>query len=140
MITLPQVGDDVLAVGWATVELDRAARELSHLLAVGARFEEAAPSVILGARCRSGPAAAGSRLWVALLEPASEGRLAGTLARDGEGWAVTWLRVAAPGLRVAAPGPRSALRPGPFGPERLLADGRAAGPRRLALEAVPSPP
>ncbi len=136
MIVLPEAAGVVgaLAVGWATVELDRAARELSHLLAPGAGFSPAAASVILGARCRSGRAAEAG-LWIALLEPDTEGRLAGTLARSGEGWAANWVRAGA-----AATQRLSAERPGPFGPERLVLDGPATRPHRLVVEAVPSPP
>jgi hypothetical protein len=134
MIALPEAAEGTLAVGWATVELDRAARELSHLLAAGAAFGPAEPSLILGARCRSGPAAV-APLWIALLEPDTEGRLAGTLARSGEGWVATWVVRAAIGR-----GALSAARPGPFGPERLLLGRSFSGPHRLSVEAVPSPP
>ena len=134
MIALPEVADGAVAVGWATVELDRAARELSHLLAAGAGFSHAASSVILGARCRSAPAAEVG-LWIALLEPDTEGRLAGTLARNGEGWAATWVVPEESGTRAL-----SAARPGPFGPERLLLTRSFSGTHRLVVEAVPSPP
>lgn len=134
MIALPEEANGTLAVGWATVELDRAARELSHLLAAGAGFSPSASSSILGARCRSARAAEAG-LWIALLEPVTEGRLAGTLARSGEGWAATWVVPAAIGS-----GALSAARPGPFGPERLLLGGSLSGPHRFVVEAVPSPP
>ncbi len=134
MIVLPETPDGAMAVGWATVELDRAARELSHLLAAGAGFKPAASSVILGARCRAGPAAEAG-LWIALLEPDTEGRLAGTLARSGEGWAASWV-LAGP----MATQRLSAKRPGPFGPERLVLRGPFTGPHRFVVEAVPSPP
>ena len=136
MIALPEVAARVLAVGWATVELDRAAEELAHLLAPGAGFAAAASSVLLGARCRSAPAA-DARLRIALLEPDTEGRLAASLARSGEGWAATWM-LAAPS--DSGSGALSAARPGPFGPERLRLGGGLAGPHRLVVEAVPSPP
>ena len=134
MIALPERADGVVAAGWATVELDRAARELAHLLAAGAVFGDAASSVILGARCRSGPAAVPG-LWIALLEPDTEGPLAGTLARSGEGWAATWTLAGASALRE-----RSSARAGPFGAERLLLGGPLSGPYRFLVEAVPSPP
>jgi hypothetical protein len=134
MIVLPEAADGALAVGWATVELDRAARELSHLLAAGTGFGPAASSVILGARCRSGAAAAAG-LWIALLEPDTEGRLAGTLARSGEGWAASWVLAGASGAQRL-----SAARPGPFGPERLVLGGPISGPHRFVVEAVPSAP
>lgn len=138
MIALPEAADavGVLAVGWATVELDRAARELSHLLAAGAAFAPADASVILGARCRTGPAAEAG-LWIALLEPETEGRLAGALARDGEGWTASWVLAGHTGTSAAA---LSAARPGPFGPERLVLGIPSGGPHRFVVEAVPSPP
>ena len=140
MTALPEEADGALAVGWATVELDRAARELSHLLAAGAGFSPAASSVILGARCRSAPAAEAG-LWIALLEPDTEGRLAGSLARNGEGWAATWVVPAATGATSATrTRGLSAARPGPFGPERLLLTRSFSGTHRLCVEAVPSPP
>ena len=136
MIALPEAAPRVLAVGWATVELDRAAEELAHLLAPGAGFGAAASSVLLGARCRSAPAA-DAGLWIALLEPDTEGRLAASLARSGEGWVATWVLAELTGTDSAA---LSAARPGPFGPERLRLGGGLAGPHRLVVEVVPSPP
>ena len=134
MIALPEEANGALAIGWATVELDRAARELSHLLATGATFAPADASVILGASCRSAPAAEAG-LWIALLEPDTEGRLAGMLARNGEGWVATWVPSGAAGGRAL-----SAARPGPFGPERLVLGERFTACDRLVVEAVVSPP
>ncbi len=136
MIDLPDVASRVMAIGWATVELDRAAEQLAHLLAPGAAFGAAPASVLLGARCRSARAA-DTGLWIALLEPDTEGRLAASLARSGEGWAATWV-LAAPSSMGS--GALSAARPGPFGSERLRLGGGPAGPHRLVVEAVPSPP
>ena len=115
MIDLPAEVGGAVAVGWATVELERAVGELTHLLAPGATFEAAPSSVILGARCLVGPAAEDG-LRIVLLEPETEGRLAATLARAGEGWAATWARdgAVATGPRTGAAG-LSAARPGPFG-------------------------
>ncbi len=133
---LPDVPPGTLAIGWATVELDRAARELSGLLAVGAAFADGPPSVTLGAWTRVGflRMPTGSRLWIAILEASTEGRLAATLARAGEGWAVRW--EASAGSAAASPAGkarRSAPRPGPFGPERLLLDEPLARPLRLLV-------
>src|SRR6188768_48012 len=84
----------VLARGWATVELDRAAVELAGSLVPGTAFEPAAECVHLGAFCRIGrlaePSDDGATL-VVLLEPSTEGRMAVTMARHGEGWCATWL-------------------------------------------------
>lgn len=127
----------VLARGWATVELDRAEGELVALLVPGTAFESAAACVHLGAWCRIGrlavPDEDGATTLV-LLEPSTEGRLALTLARHGEGWVATWLDDD-PG-DSDHPGPRSALRDGPFGPERLLLDGSPSGPHRLVVTAA----
>ena len=146
MILLPDGAHGAVAVGWATVDLARAAAELSHLVATEAGFSAAPSSAILGARCRSAPAAAAG-LWIALLEPDTEGRLAGMLARSGEGWAATWVVTEAndsTGSTGSTGATRvqtlSAARPGPFGTERLVLGGPLTGPRRLVLEAVPSPP
>lgn len=137
MMALPEEADGALGIGWATVELGRAARELSHLLAPGTAFREGPSSVILGARCLVGPAADRPALRIVLLEPDTEGRLAGTLARSGEGWAATWALDPGAGVR---PRQVSVARPGPLGQERLLLGGPVTGFHRLVVEAVPSPP
>jgi len=133
VISLPETAPGVLAVGWATVELDRAAAALAHLLVPGSTFNDAPSSVVLGARCRMGPAIDRAGLRIVLLEPETEGRLAATLARSNEGWAATW--AATPATAI----PLGAARPGPLGNERLLG-GSFTGPHRLFVEAVPSPP
>jgi hypothetical protein len=130
----------IVARGWATVELERAAAELTDHLTPGTTFEEASRSAILGARCMRGrarPAALAGKGedadvdWIVLLEPDTEGRLAGYLARFGEGWAVTWTATDDPPGRLG-PG----VGPGPFG-EECLADGSAAGgPFRVLLSAA----
>ena len=123
-----------LALGWATVELERAASELAAELGISAAaFLPASDSFVLGARCRVayGVLPAGEPL--AILEPQTEGRLAGALARRGEGPAATWTRPAHP-----TPGRHGPAFPGPFGPERLLPGGAAQGPFALLLEGDPS--
>lgn len=118
----------VLAVGWATVELERAARELGA--AFGLEFVEAPASIHLGCACRRSVAMVDG-VHVVLLEPTTEGRLAGTLARRGEGLVAVWVRddprQAAAGRSTTAP------RPGPFGAERLVLGGPASGPHRLLV-------
>ena len=126
----------VVALGWATVDLERAAADHDRQLRRAARFVPVPRSETLGARClatRTVPGAdLGGRVlpdWLLLLEPDTEGRLAGYLARYGEGWAVTWL----------GPAPESASaagRPGPLGPERLVPDTPVNGPFRLRLAAA----
>jgi len=128
---------EILAVGWTTVELDRAARELAHLLAPGAAFVEATPCEHLGAWCRIGrvrPGAAAAGV-VVLLEPSTEGHLAATLARHDEGWQVTWEAVDDATTRAAGV-ILTMERHGPLGPERLILGGPATGPHRLVVTAA----
>ncbi len=81
----------MIARGWATVELERAARELGDRLRPGAAFVEAADSELLAARCLVGELVDGpDGRWLVLLEPSTEGRISATLARHGEGWVASW--------------------------------------------------
>ncbi len=125
--------------GWGTVELDRAEVELSVAPAgergeerdpgsVGLVVEAAPPDRILGAACRLLRRPAGAA--VLLLEPSIDRRLAGALARHGEGYIVRYLladsgapeRVRRAGFEV------SAEAAGPLGPERLVLTGPRDGP------------
>lgn len=127
-------GRVALAVGWATVDADRAMAETARLLRPGSGFRSAAPCEYLGARCWIGvagddvPEGAGA---IVILEPSTEGRLAATLARHGEGWCATWESAGAAdaGLNAMASAPRI----GPLGPERLVR-GPTTGPHRLVVE------
>lgn len=131
----------IIGRGWATVEIERASAVLADRLAPGTGFEEARRSAILGARClrgRARPADDGERTddgddpdWIVLLEPDTEGRLAGYLARFGEGWAATWTVADDPAGR-----PGHGLARGPLGDERLADGGPPAGPFRLRLSAA----
>jgi len=111
----------LVAIGWATVELDRAAREL------GGGFARAPDDELLGA-CAS------IRDGVVLLEPSTEGRLAATLARHGEGPAALYIRspdhdLDAATERAVNSGARfSRTADGPFGRSVLLLGGPTAGP------------
>ncbi len=111
----------LLAVGWATVDLERT------LAGMGPTAVDAGPVVeerALGAR-----AVVVGREPVALviLEPATEGRLAAALARRGEG--IVCLYVAGPPV-VTEGSPLTALgRPG-----RLLAHDRPWGPFVMLVE------
>jgi GNAT superfamily N-acetyltransferase len=109
----------VAAIGWSTVDIERAERDL------GLAFRDAPPDAILGARSRVATGALAVPL--VLLEPATEGRLAASLARLGEGPVVTWLAGAIPAAGQAG-GPSR----GPFGEERLER-GPSHGPYRLFL-------
>jgi len=117
------------AIGWATVELDRAASELARDLGIRAEaFVEAADSAALGARCRVVVGALPGSLSLVILEPATEGRLAATLARLGEGPTVTWYRT-----EIDVDWGVSGARAGPFGSERLVAGDPIHGPHRLLI-------
>ena len=102
----------LMAVGWATVDAERAAAEQS-----GIDFVPTVPEEAMGARAWLGRAGA---VDVVLLEPNTEGRLAAALARRGEGIAVLYLAVDAldGATRMTALG-----RPG-----RLLPQGTPWGP------------
>lgn len=89
-------GSEIGAIGWGTVELDRAERELGVLASVGAGRDSG-----LGATARVGPTIDGIPL--VLLEPDTEGRLAAILARHGEGVAAAYVRTPAGGQLVIAP-------------------------------------
>jgi hypothetical protein len=113
----------VAAIGWATVDVERAAAAFREQLLPGVEFEPVDADILLGAgglvaRPAGEPA-------IVLLEPSTEGRLAAFLARYGEGPAAVWLDG-----QVDAAEEAGSARPeaaGPFGPERLLA-GSFAGP------------
>jgi hypothetical protein len=115
------------AVGWATVELDRAAVELRPLLEPGSSFAPATDCTVLGARCRVGRARDGAvdAPIIVLLEPSTEGRLTAVLARRGEGWCARW----AIGTDVAG----SRWSSGPLGSERLATDRAADGSFQLLV-------
>ena len=138
----PERKHEPLALGWATVELDRAAAELAPLLVPGGTFARTQASIHLGAYAWLGrvdparlpPDAPGPASLVVLVEPSTEGRLSLTLARNGEGWCATWWTGPLPAVAGEPPPARSLLRPGPLGDERLLLGGRACGPHRLVVE------
>jgi hypothetical protein len=127
-------GVELLAVGWATVELDRAASEFPM-----AAFEPAADDPLLGAfvwRSRGD-----GRL--VLLEPNTEGPLVASLVRWGEGPAALYLDVPEATARSAHPAPAepgalSAERIGPLGPSALLLGGPIAGPHMIVVRRRPA--
>jgi hypothetical protein len=121
----------VEGIGWATVELDRAAGELAGGLGLpdGTSFEAAASDRLLGAFARRVRVDAGP--WIVLLEPSTEGRLAAFLVRHDEGVAVVYLRASRARPRDGPPTPV----PGPLGPQRLLAGDRS-GPWLIVVDAA----
>ena len=120
------------ALGWATVELDRAERELTADLGLAATaFIEAPDSGLLGARCRVARDGLPGRVALVILEPATEGRLSAALARHGEAPLAAWFVLDAGS--DAATTPSTSTAAGPFGPERIAADGAIRGLRRLLV-------
>lgn len=112
----------LLAIGWATVDLERSLADLGAAGTAGPEVAEPA----LGARARVVPA---GPVALVVLEPVTEGRLAAALARRGEGIAALWVG--------GDPGP--AARPGALGrPARLLPHARPWGP--YLLVAAPETP
>lgn len=126
--------------GWATVELDRAeasfrvasgpasgpAGSVAHPATRAPRYD--ARDELLGAVARVVRTA--DQREVVLLEPFTEGRLAATLARHGEGFAALYLIAGAraAGQARAAGFVLSSIGRGPFGPQRLVLEGPRWGP------------
>ena len=123
----------VAGIGWATVELDRAARELAG----AGPFEMAPRDFALGASARRSPTRRGSLPALVLLEPDTEGLLAAALTRFGEGVLAVYL---SPLDRADVDDtPRlGPSRPGPLGPARLVIGRPAWGPHALVLAGVAS--
>lgn len=126
LLELPVVG-----VGWATVELDRAVRELDGLTT----FAGAPRDITLGATARRIPLGDRPRPAVVLLEPDTEGLLAAALARFGEGVRAVYLGPLDRADVDDTPnlGPS---RPGPLGPARLVLGRQKWGPHVLVLAGV----
>ncbi|MEO8470075.1 MAG: hypothetical protein ABI573_10465 [Chloroflexota bacterium] len=116
--------------GWATVDLDRAAEELSGVGTPGDTDDRLPdpPDLHLGARSQTLLAA--GDVAAILLEASTEGPLAAALARHGEGWIALYMitdqgateRVRGAGFVV------STLRDGPLGPQRLVRISPVSGP------------
>lgn len=127
---------EVFALGWATVDADRAAGELRDALDLPAVEAVPLPAEgLLGARCLRLPTGDEATVLV-LLEPLREGRLAASLARRGERLAATWVVPGLDDTRLRARANLaglvlSAVGRGPFGTERLVLGGPAWGPHLL---------
>jgi hypothetical protein len=128
---------DGLAVGWGTVDLERAALGLGSDRSTTPLPDDD----LLGARCLSVRPIADD-LPIVLLEPNTEGRLAASLARHGEGPIALYLLVPARTIdrfRVVAPASGVNLsRPssGPFGRAVLVLDEAAWGPHVIVASAA----
>jgi hypothetical protein len=115
----------VMATLWATVDADRAIREL--------RTDDA----LLGASIRLISPEQGAVIAVA--EPNTEGRLAASLARAGEGPVGRYVATTVPLPEVARRAAAAGIvlsRPadGPFGPSVLVLGGPSAGPHLILVE------
>ena len=128
------------AVAWGTVELDRAEQELAEWL-TGEPADPAddRPEPLLGARARLRGTDGIPGDTIALLEPSTEGWLARSLARDGEGpcGLFLWPREGLDGWQASARtrGVRLGTRAdGPFGTSLLVLDGNVAGPHLILVD------
>ncbi len=148
--TLPTAAGPLVLVGvaWATVELDRAETELSPWLEPAG--DEPGDAIEpgggldphLGARVRSRATSDLPGGHLVLAEPATEGRLAASLARDGEGPCAVYVRPVG-GLEawLAAARARGAtvsrIGAGPFGRSVLVPGAAIAGPHVIVVEGSP---
>lgn len=130
---------EVLGLGWATVDLDRATATLGATTGRGVSPAPLADDPHLGARCRLlAPRDRGAA--VILLEPVTEGRLAASLARFGEGPVALYLSAGPGGLAGAVEwirrsgGVASPAEDGPLGRSALVLGGRAWGPHAVLVE------
>jgi hypothetical protein len=128
--------------GWATVDLDRAEEE--QILARGwPPTQPAADDQPLGAYTRIARSL-DRRDRIVLLEPSTEGLLAASLARHGEGFLVEYLVIDG-SLDEAVELARqegltlSSASSGPFGPERLVVGGPRWGPHLILAARDPVP-
>ena len=125
----PWPAGSVRAVAWATVDRDRALPEIAARWPSLPAFTPLPDDVLLGASAlgTTGPAVGEIRL--VLVEPNTEGRMAASLARRGEGPVAVWVAAPPPaGTRLSSPGE------GPFGRERLVLGGALDGPHVLLLD------
>lgn len=127
-----------IALGWATVELDRVERAFATSYpGIATEAVELGVDALLGARVRLLRPGVDGLPRLVLLEPSTEGRLAATLARHGEGPAAIWLASSRGEPADPAAVRRSVATVGPFGTEVLLLDGPTHGPHRLVVLAAP---
>ena len=110
----------VVAIGWATVDLERSAADLPDI-----SFDFAPDDEAVAGRALIGHPGA---VALVLLEPSTEGRLAATLARNGEGVAVIY--EISRGLPPDGP-----VKMTPLGrPGRLVDPAQRWGPYRIVVE------
>jgi hypothetical protein len=133
------------AIGWVTVELERAADELAGLFrdaglpeptwSPGTRDELLGATAWVGTPPRSADRSGEYPLLV-VLEPDTEGRVAATLTRSAEGVGAVYVSRA----RGASIDPSRLGRPspGPLGAARLVLARPTWGPHVVVLDAAPS--
>ena len=130
----------VLGLGWATVDTERSATEFVKALDLPGTATSVDRDRLVGAYAHQlvDERFPGGRLVI--LEPSTEGRLAATLARDGEGPAVLYLG-AFDGLDAWLAHARTlgvvVSRPdgGPLGRSVLILGGAPAGPHLVVADA-----
>ena len=128
--------DDVVAIGWATVDRERFLADLGS-----GSNEELPRDPHLGAfAVRHGPAGPGPQVLV--LEPDTEGRLVASLVRNAEGPAAIYF--SAPGGLDAFVAdarrrrtPVSSVQAGPLGPSVVLLGGPTWGPHLIVVDRPP---
>ena len=121
-----------LAIGLATVDLDRAEQALGAL-----RFAAVADDEALGARARRAVLSDGTALL--LLEPLREGPLSAFLARHGEAVAAIYVPATASATGEGADGD-AAVTEGPLGLARLRQPAARWGPFVLEVSRQGRPP
>jgi hypothetical protein len=122
---------DTLAIIWVTVDIDRV------LAGIGATAVSVPDDPLLGAAVRL--VRPPDEVPIALLEPRTEGRVAATLARSGEGPAGRYVAVAdgLASVQARATGAEivlSGVEDGPFGPSVLVLGGSAAAPYLVLVD------
>lgn len=132
----------VVGIGWATVELERAAEDVAAAIAAGdwgggvaaAGLAPGLRDPHLGARSFvATPAADRDDPILVLLEPDTEGRIAASLARFGEGPAVLYVAPAGDPRGAERAGGGVAGRDGPLGAARIAPTPDASGPHLLIV-------
>lgn len=136
----PELAELPLAgIGWATVELDRATAEIAETFTEAGIADPgwlpAARDDLLGATARVTGGHDGLPAIV-LLEPDTEGRLAATLARFGEGVAAVYLQPT--GDRAIDSARLGRAGAGPLGQSRLVLFGPTWGPHVLVADRASS--
>ena len=131
-------GATLVAIGWATVEIERGEKELEAAVGAGGSWVDAPRDALLGARAAIYRLGEVVGPLLVLLEPDTEGRLAASLARHGEGVAAVYV-TARPGS-VLERGSFGIPAGGPLGRGQCLAVGRLGEPSIVVLETDPRSP